>query len=105
MLIEELKPEIIWETSCCAQWRSAVAKLNRDIGEKLPQLAGQIDDAVYESIQKAIRLKKDGMTVYIYPGRIYAPYLKSEEEGRALVDWAREVVNNADSRIESEARR
>lgn len=103
MLIRKLKPEIIWETSCCAQWHSAVAKLNCDIGEKLPQLASKINDAVYESVQKAIRLKKDNMTVYVYPRRIYAPYIKSEQEGQALVDWARELVNNADSWIESVA--
>lgn len=24
MLIEDLKPELIWESECCAQWRSAV---------------------------------------------------------------------------------
>ena len=105
MLIAELKPEIIWETSCCAQWRSAVAELNCDIGEKLPQLAGKIDNAVYESVQKAIRLKKDSKTVYVYLRQIYAPYIKSEQEGQSLVAWAREVVNNADSRIESGARR
>jgi len=102
MLIGELKPEIIWETSCCAQWRNAVAELNCDIGDILPQLAGRIDNAVYESAQKAIRLKKDSMTVYVYPRRIYAPYIKSEQEGQALVDWARDVINNA-SLIESEA--
>jgi ArsR family metal-binding transcriptional regulator len=105
MLIAELKPNIIWETSCCAQWRSAVAKLNCDIGEKLPRLASKINDAVYESFQKAIRLKKDDMTVYVYSGRIYAPYIKSEEEGLELIDWARILVNNADSQIESGARR
>jgi len=104
MLIAELKPEISWETGCCAQWRSAVAQLNQDIGEILPQLAGKIENAVYESVQKAIRLKKDGMTVYVYPRRIYAPYINSEQESRALMDWAREVINSAYSRIESVAR-
>jgi ArsR family metal-binding transcriptional regulator len=86
MLIEELKSEIIWETSCCAQWRRAVAKFNRDIGEILSQLAGKINNAVYESAQKAIRLKKDGITVYVYPERIYAPYINSYKEGWALLD-------------------
>ena len=105
MLIGKLKPEIIWETSCCAQWRSAVAKLNQDIGEILPQLASRINDAVYESVQKAIRLKKDSTTVYVYPKHIYAPYIKSEQEGQALIDWAREMVNTAYSLRESEVRR
>jgi ArsR family metal-binding transcriptional regulator len=104
MLIEDLKPEVIWETSCCAQWRSTVAQLNCDIGEILPQLAGKIQDAVYESVQKAIRLKKDGKTVYVYPDRIYIPYIAGEEEGRALMEWVREVINSAYSRIESVAR-
>ncbi len=104
MLLAELKPEIIWETSCCAQWKSAVAELNQDIGESLPQLAPLIEDAVYEPVQKAIRLKKDEMTVYVYPRRIYIPFINSEQEGRALMDWAREVVNNAYSKVESVAR-
>lgn len=104
MLIAELKLEIIWETSCCAQWRSAVAQLNCDIGESLPQLASKIQEAVYESVQKAIRLKKDGKTVYVYPDRIYIPYIAGEEEGQALMDWAKEVINSAYSRIESVAR-
>lgn len=104
MLIAELKPEIIWETSCCAQWRSVVAEFNCDIGENLPQLAGKIANAVYEPVQKAIRLKKDGMAVYVYPRRIYVPYINSEQEGRAFIDWAREVVNNAYSKVESVAR-
>lgn len=99
MLIEELKPEIIWETSCCAQWRSAVAQLNCAIGENLPQLAVKIENATYESVQKALRLKKDGMTVYVYPRRIYAPYINSEQEGRALMDWAREVINSTYSEL------
>jgi len=104
MLIAELKPEIIWETSCCAQWRSVVAELNCDIGENLPQLAGKIDNAVYESVQKALRLKKDGMTVYVYPRRIYVPYINSEQEGRVLMDWARKVINHACSKVESATR-
>ena len=95
MLLAELKSEIIWETSCCAQWRSAVAQLNRDIGESLPQLTEKIESAVYESVQKAIRLKKDGMTVYVCPRRIYIPYINSEQEGRALMDWTKEAINAA----------
>jgi len=104
MLIEELKPEIIWETSCCAQWRSAVAQLNCDIGESLPQLSSKIQEAVYEPVQKAIRLKKDGKTVYVYPDRIYIPYIDGEEEGQALMDWARKVINHAYSKVESATR-
>ncbi|MBC8273599.1 MAG: hypothetical protein H8E40_01320 [Chloroflexi bacterium] len=104
MLIAEIKPEIIWETSCCAQWRSVVAELNCDIGENLPQLAGKIANAVYEPVQKAIRLKKGRNTIYVYPGKIYIPYINDEEEGKQLMAWARKVINHACSKIESATR-
>ena len=95
MLIAELKPEIIWETSCCAQWRSVVAEFNCDIGENLPQLAGKIANAVYEPVQQAIRLKKGRNTIYVYPGKIYIPYINDEEEGKQLMDWTKEAINAA----------
>ena len=104
MPLTEKKFEVVWESSCCAQWKSAVAELNQDIGENLPQLAGKIANAVYEPVQKAIRLKKGRNTIYVYPGKIYIPYINDEEEGKQLMAWARKVINHACSKVESATR-
>lgn len=79
MLIEDLKPELIWESGCCAQWRSAVAELPVAISDTLPKLGKTIKDTVYESVQNTLRLKKGERSIYVYPKKIYIPYIDNEE--------------------------
>ena len=95
MLVNDYKLEINWEVSCCAQWQSATASLSEDLGQALPRLASTIKDAKYVPTEKALRLIKDSMYIYIYPKRIYISYIKSSDEAHALVEWTKDVLNEA----------
>ena len=95
MLVNDYKLEITWEVSCCAQWQSATASLSEDIGQALPHLASAIKDARYEPAENTLGLVKDSRHIYIYPERIYISYIKNEEEAHTLVEWTKDVLNEA----------
>ena len=100
MLISDYKLEITWEVSCCTQWQSATARLSEDIGQALPHLASIIKDTRYEPTQNSLHLVKDGSRhIYIYPERIYISYIKNEEEAHTLVEWTKDVLNEAYSEL------
>jgi len=95
MLFSDYKLEINWEKGCCGQWQSATASLSEDISQALPRLVSAIKDAKYEPAEKTLRLIKNSRYIYIYPKRIYIPYIQSGDEAHALVEWTKDVLNEA----------
>jgi len=95
MLVNNYKLEINWEVGCCAQWQSATASLSEDIGQALPCLVSAMKDAKYGPARKTLCLIKDRRYIYIYPKRIYIPYIQSSDEALALVEWTKDVLNEA----------
>ena len=95
MLVSNYKLEINWEVSCCGQGQSATASLSEDISQALPRLVYAIKDSKYEPAEKTLCLIKDRRYIYIYPKRIYIPYIQSNDEARALVEWAIDMLNEA----------
>ena len=100
MLINDYKIEFNWEVSCCAQWQSATVRLSEDIGQALPHLPSIINDTRYETTNNSLHLAKDGRRhICVYPDRIYISYIKSEEEAHTLVEWTKDVLNEAYSEL------
>jgi len=95
MLISSYKLEINWEVGCCGQWQSATASLSEDISQALPRLVSAIKDARYEPAEKTLRLIKDSRYIYIYPKRIYISYIQSSDEAHVLIEWTKDVLNEA----------
>jgi len=95
MLISDYKLEINWEKGCCGQWQSVTVKLSEDISQALPRLVSAIEDARYEPTEKSLRLIKDSRYIYIYPKRIYISHIQSSDEAHALMEWTKDVLNEA----------
>ena len=96
MLIPDCKAKIVQEGGCCTMWESVVAMFPKDInGTILPKLGAKVKESTWQAWQSALRLKHDGREIFIFADRIYIPYVSKLEEGQALVDWARQVINKA----------
>jgi ArsR family metal-binding transcriptional regulator len=100
MLIPDCKAKIVQEGGCCTMWDSVVAEFHKDIGDILPKLEAKAKESTWQPWQSALKLKHDGREIYIFSNRVYIPYVGKVEEGQALVDWAREVINKAYSGLE-----
>ena len=95
MLIDDYRLEISEGGCDCSPWYSATARLSEDIGQALPYLASVITDVKYEPDRESLCLIKDRRYIYIYPKRIDIPYIKSSDEAHVLVEWVKDVLNEA----------
>ena len=73
----------------------AAIKLSRNISPCLPVIAQKIKDSAYNKEPEQLAFNRNKAVVVMYPKEISLSHLENEAEARKVVDWLKNIFNEA----------
>lgn len=80
-----------------SEWRLYAAP-DVDLAEIMPYLNATLPGARYTHETRTLSFRRDGMLVTVMPGEIRLALVPSLDEGRGLLDWLRDTINDTYNR-------
>ena len=73
----------------------AAIKLSHNISPCLPVIAQKIKDSAYNKEPEQLAFNRNKAVVVMYPKEISLSHLENETEARKVVDWLKNIFNEA----------